>query len=95
MKEPAAANVRRLKRTDVENLIALYQRAFWDDPAIEFMLPDERTRGRTMDAYMNVSTPVLFIAMFTIGFIGLLMGVVLRILQRRVLAWKTKTGETL
>ena len=50
---------------------------------------------RTMDAYMNVSTPVLFIAMFTIGFIGLLMGVGLRILQRRVLAWKAKTGETL
>ncbi len=50
---------------------------------------------RTMDAYINVSTPVLFIAMFTIGFIGLLMGVGLRMLQRRVLAWKAKTGETI
>jgi NitT/TauT family transport system permease protein len=50
---------------------------------------------RTMDAYMNVSTPVLLIAMFTIGFIGLLMGVGLRMLQRRMLAWKRKTSETL
>jgi GNAT superfamily N-acetyltransferase len=54
MKELAAANVRRLKRRDVENLIALYRRAFWDDPAIEFLLPDERTRGRAMDAYMRM-----------------------------------------
>jgi NitT/TauT family transport system permease protein len=50
---------------------------------------------RTMDAFINVSTPVLFISMFTIGFIGLLMGIGLRILQRRVLAWKAKTGETI
>jgi sulfonate transport system permease protein len=50
---------------------------------------------RTMDAYMNVATPQLLIAMFTIGFIGMLMGVCLRILQRRMLAWKTKTGETI
>jgi GNAT superfamily N-acetyltransferase len=54
MKEPAAANVRRLKRRDIENLIALYRRAFWDDPAIEFILPDERTRGRILDAYMRM-----------------------------------------
>jgi NitT/TauT family transport system permease protein len=50
---------------------------------------------RTMDAYINVSTPMLLIAMFTIGFIGLLMGVGLRVLQRRVLAWKARTGETI
>jgi NitT/TauT family transport system permease protein len=50
---------------------------------------------RTMDAFVNVSTPVLLIAMFTIGFIGLLMAVGLRLLQRRLLAWKTKTGESL
>jgi NitT/TauT family transport system permease protein len=50
---------------------------------------------RTMDAYMNVATPQLLIAMFTIGFIGMLMGVGLRVLQRRVLAWKAKTGETI
>jgi NitT/TauT family transport system permease protein len=50
---------------------------------------------RTMDAYMNVATPQLLIAMFTIGVIGMLMGVGLRVLQRRVLAWKTKTGESL
>jgi NitT/TauT family transport system permease protein len=50
---------------------------------------------RTMDAYMNVATPQLLIAMFTIGFIGMLMAIVLRVLQRRVLAWKTKTGETI
>jgi NitT/TauT family transport system permease protein len=50
---------------------------------------------RTMDAYINVSTPMLLIAMFTIGFIGLLMGVGLRLLQRRVLAWKARTGETI
>jgi NitT/TauT family transport system permease protein len=49
---------------------------------------------RTMDAYMNVATPVLLIAMFTIGVIGMLMAVGLRVLQRRVLAWKAKTGET-
>jgi len=50
---------------------------------------------RTMDAYMNVSTPVLLIAMFTIGFIGMLMGVGVRALQRRVLAWKVKIGDTI
>ncbi len=50
---------------------------------------------RTMDAYMNVATPQLLIAMFTIGVIGMLMGVGLRVLQRRVLAWKTKTGESI
>ncbi len=50
---------------------------------------------RTMDAFVNVSTPVLLIAMLTIGFIGLLMAVGLRLLQRRLLAWKTKTGESL
>jgi NitT/TauT family transport system permease protein len=50
---------------------------------------------RTMDAYINVSTPMLLIAMFTIGFIGLLMGVGLRVLQRRVLAWKAKSGESI
>ena len=44
---------------------------------------------------MNVATPQLLIAMFTIGFIGMLMGVGLRLLQRRVLAWKTKTGESI
>jgi NitT/TauT family transport system permease protein len=49
---------------------------------------------RTMDAYMNVATPQLLIAMFTIGVVGMLMGVALRIVQRRVLAWKTKTGES-
>jgi NitT/TauT family transport system permease protein len=48
---------------------------------------------RTMDAYMNVATPQLLIAMFTIGVVGMLMGVGLRIVQRRVLAWKTRTGE--
>lgn len=50
---------------------------------------------RTMDSYINVSTPVLLISMFTIGFIGMLMGVGLRALQRKVLAWKAKTGETI
>jgi NitT/TauT family transport system permease protein len=50
---------------------------------------------RTMDAYMNVATPQLLIAMFTIGIIGMLMGVGLRVLQRRVLAWKTRTGESI
>jgi NitT/TauT family transport system permease protein len=50
---------------------------------------------RTMDSYINVATPPLLIAMFTIGFIGLLMGVGLRMLQRRMLAWKTKAGESI
>jgi NitT/TauT family transport system permease protein len=50
---------------------------------------------RTMDAYINVSTPTLLIAMFSIGFIGLLMGVGLRVLQRRMLAWKAKSGESI
>jgi NitT/TauT family transport system permease protein len=50
---------------------------------------------RTMDAYINVSTPTLLIAMFSIGFIGLLMGVGLRVLQRRMLAWRTKSGESI
>jgi ribosomal protein S18 acetylase RimI-like enzyme len=54
MKEVAAANVRRLKRREINDLVALYQRAFWDDPAIEFILPDERTRGRILDAYMRM-----------------------------------------
>jgi GNAT superfamily N-acetyltransferase len=54
MREPAATTVRRLKRREVEHLIALYQRAFWDDPAIEFLLPDERTRSRALDAYMRM-----------------------------------------
>jgi NitT/TauT family transport system permease protein len=49
---------------------------------------------RTMDSYTNVATPVLLIAMFTIGFIGMMMAVGLRLLQRRVLAWKTKAGGT-
>jgi GNAT superfamily N-acetyltransferase len=60
MKDPAAANVRRLKQRDVENLVALYRRAFWDDPAIEFILPDERTRGRILDAYMRMMIRVGF-----------------------------------
>jgi len=50
---------------------------------------------RTMDAYINVSTPTLLIAMFSIGFIGLLMGVGLRVLQRRMLAWRTKSGASI
>ena len=61
MKDPAAANVRRLKRRDVENLVTLYQRAFWDDPAIEFILPDERTRGRILDAYMRMMIRLGFV----------------------------------
>jgi NitT/TauT family transport system permease protein len=48
---------------------------------------------RTMDAYMNVETPVLLIAMFTIGFIGMLMGLGLRAIQQKVLAWKAKSGD--
>ncbi len=54
MKEPPASPVRPVKRRDVDNLIALYQRAFWDDPAMEFILPNEQTRGRAMDAYMRM-----------------------------------------
>jgi NitT/TauT family transport system permease protein len=50
---------------------------------------------RTMDAYMNVATAQLLIAMFTIGFIGMLMAVALRAVQRRVLAWKARAGETI
>jgi ABC-type nitrate/sulfonate/bicarbonate transport system permease component len=48
-----------------------------------------------MDAYMNVATAQLLIAMFTIGFIGMLMGAGLRAVQRRVLAWKARAGETI
>jgi ribosomal protein S18 acetylase RimI-like enzyme len=35
-------------------LVALYQRAFWDDPAIVHLVPDEKTRGRALDAYMRM-----------------------------------------
>jgi ribosomal protein S18 acetylase RimI-like enzyme len=52
--EKPAKTPRKLKRRERDELIALYRRAFWDDPAIEFMLPDERTRGRAMDAYMRM-----------------------------------------
>jgi ribosomal protein S18 acetylase RimI-like enzyme len=45
---------RKLKRSETDELIALYRRAFWDDPAIVFMLPDEKHRARTMDAYMRM-----------------------------------------
>jgi NitT/TauT family transport system permease protein len=50
---------------------------------------------RTMESYMSVSTAPLLIAMFTIGFIGFLMSLALRVLQRRVLVWKRRSGETL
>lgn len=41
---------RRLKRREMDELVALYRRAFWDDPVIDFILPDEKHRARTMDA---------------------------------------------
>ncbi len=43
---------------------------------------------RTYEMYTSVSVPPLLIAMVTIGFIGFLMGLVLRQIQRRVLVWK-------
>src|ERR1700674_740886 len=54
IKQTSGSAPRRLKRREMDELVALYQRAFWDDPAIEFLLPDERTRGRAMDTYMRM-----------------------------------------
>lgn len=54
MRQTAGSAPRRLKRREMNELVALYQRAFWDDPAIEFLLSDQRTRGRAMDAYMRM-----------------------------------------
>lgn len=47
-------DVRRLHAHEMDDLIALYRRAFWDDPAIVHLAPNEKTRGRVMDAYMRM-----------------------------------------
>jgi hypothetical protein len=44
----------------MDDLVALYRRAFWDDPVIEFILPDERMRGRVLDSYMRMMIRVAF-----------------------------------
>ena len=49
-----ARTVRALSVPEREALVALYQRAFWDDPAIVHLLPNEKTRGKTLDAYMRM-----------------------------------------
>jgi len=49
-----ARTVRALNVPEREALVALYQRAFWDDPAIVHLLPNEKTRGKTLDAYMRM-----------------------------------------
>lgn len=46
--------VRRLEPREMADLVALYQRAFWDDPAILHLAPNENTRGRVLDAYMRM-----------------------------------------
>lgn len=38
----------------MEDLVALYRRAFWDDPVIVHLLPNEKTRARPLDAYMRM-----------------------------------------
>lgn len=40
-----------------ESLIAMYRRAFWDDPVSEFLLPDEMRRARPMPQ-ASQSTPL-------------------------------------
>jgi ribosomal protein S18 acetylase RimI-like enzyme len=54
MREISGNAPRRLKRREMDELVALYRRAFWDDPVIDFILPDEQHRARTMDAYMRM-----------------------------------------
>lgn len=48
------SGIRPLRKAETERLVALYQRAFWDDPAVEFLLPDESRRAGPMDAYMRM-----------------------------------------
>ena len=47
--------IRALDRGETEQLVAVYRRAFWDDPVIEFLAPDEKSRGRALDAYMRMA----------------------------------------
>ena len=47
--------VRALRPGEMAELVALYQRAFWDDPAIVHLMPNERTRAAPMDAYMRMA----------------------------------------
>jgi ribosomal protein S18 acetylase RimI-like enzyme len=55
MKDGAPEGVRALERGETEQLVALYQRSFWDDPAIEFLLPNEKRRAKGLDAYMRMA----------------------------------------
>ena len=47
MTERAAAGVRKATEVDVSALAASLARAFFDDPVIEWMVPDVRRRERT------------------------------------------------
>jgi ribosomal protein S18 acetylase RimI-like enzyme len=46
---------RPLQPEETKQLVAMYQRSFWDDPAIEFLLPNENHRAKPLDAYMRMA----------------------------------------
>ncbi|MEO8456864.1 MAG: GNAT family N-acetyltransferase [Chloroflexota bacterium] len=54
MNDGSSNAVRRALPEEREPLVAMFRRSFWDDPVIEFLLPNEMRRAKPMDAYMRM-----------------------------------------
>jgi GNAT superfamily N-acetyltransferase len=46
---------RPLQPAEREQLVAMFRRSFWDDPAIAFLAPNENRRAKPLEAYMRMA----------------------------------------